>query len=123
LGKEVTLGGTLRRTDPAGGEGREREIGAATRGVTGAWGADYRFELQRGSPVLVNEPAMTAVAQAAAARVLEPTALQRTGPPIMAGEDFAPHPEHLPRRFAPPGVGAPPPTQPPPHPPRPLLPA
>jgi amidohydrolase len=83
----------------------EREIEAVTRGVTAAWGADYRFEFQRGYPVLVNEPAMTAVAQAAAARVLEPSALQRAGLPIMAGEDFARYLEHVPGCFASLGVG------------------
>jgi amidohydrolase len=103
----VTMTATVRTLDPAVRELIPREVEAVTRGVTAAWGADYRLDYQRGYPVLVNEPAMTAVAQRAAALVLGPDAVLTQARPVMAAEDFAYYLERVPGCFGSIGVGTP----------------
>jgi amidohydrolase len=104
---DVTLTGTVRTLDPDVRDLMEREIGAVTRGVTSAWGAESRVEYLRGYPVLVNDRAMTEVSRKAAELVLEPGAVATGLPPVMAGEDFAHYLHHVPGSFASIGVGTP----------------
>jgi metal-dependent amidase/aminoacylase/carboxypeptidase family protein len=107
IAHEVTLTGTIRTLEPGVRDQIPREIDSVARGVTAAWGADYKLDYLRGYPVLVNEPAMTEVARRAAELVLEPGAVVTHAPPVMAGEDFAYYLDHAPGSFASLGVGTP----------------
>lgn len=107
IAHEVTMTGTIRALDPGVRDQIPREIEAVARGVTGAWGADFKLDYLRGYPVLVNEPAMTEVARKAAELVLEPGAVVTNAPPVMAGEDFAHYLALAPGCFGSLGVGTP----------------
>jgi amidohydrolase len=63
---EVTLTGTVRTLNTAVRETMRQEFETVTRGVTAAWGADYRLTYTLGYPVLVNDVAMTDIARRAA---------------------------------------------------------
>lgn len=103
---EVTMTATVRTLDPAVRDLMQREVEAVARGVTAAWGADFRLDYRRGYPVLVNEAAMTEAARRAAELVLEPGAVVATRP-VMAAEDFAYYLERVPGSFGSIGVGTP----------------
>ena len=106
IAPEVTLGGTVRALDPAVRESLRQQIETVVKGVTESWGAGYRLDYVLGYPVLVNDPAMTDLAQQAAA-VLDPAKVHRTERATMAGEDFARYLERVPGCFASLGVGTP----------------
>jgi amidohydrolase len=107
IAHEVSMSGTIRTLDPTVREQIPEEISNVARGVTGAWGADFKLDYLRGYPVLVNEPEMTEVARKAAELVLEPGAVIANAPPVMAGEDFAHYLDLAPGSFASLGVGTP----------------
>ena len=66
---EVTLTGTVRTLNPDVRKTMRQEFEAVTRGVTAAWGAEYRLAYTPGYPVLVNDAAMTEIARRAAVRI------------------------------------------------------
>jgi amidohydrolase len=104
---EVVLRGTVRTLDPGVRDLIPREMDRVTKGITDAWNAEYEIDYQYGYPVLVNDDAMTSVAQRAAESVLGPDAVRPAGPPIMPAEDFARYLERVPGSFASLGVGTP----------------
>lgn len=85
----VEIGGTARAYAPEIRDLLERAIGRLARGTAEALGiaADYRFI--RRIPPVVNAAAPTAIAQAAAARVVGTGGLLTAFPPSTAGDDFA----------------------------------
>jgi amidohydrolase len=103
---EVTFKGTVRTVSPAIRDLMEERIGQLIRGVCEAGGATYKLHYDRGYPVLVNDPAATALAREAAAAVLGPENLLTTTP-SMGGEDFAYFAEQVPGSFARLGASAP----------------
>jgi amidohydrolase len=107
IAHEVTMTGTVRTLNRGARDLIPREIEAVARGVTSAWGGDFKLDYLRGYPVLVNEPKMTEVARRAAELVLEPGAVIVNALPVMAGEDFAHYLDHAPGSFASIGVGTP----------------
>lgn len=107
IAHEVTLTGTVRALDPAVRDLMPREIETVARGVTGAWGADFTLDYERGYPVLLNEPKMTEVARRAAEMVLGPENVVRGTQPTMAAEDFARFLEKVPGCYGSIGVGTP----------------
>lgn len=107
IAHEVTMTATVRTLDPAVRELMPAEIERVAGGVTAAWGADFKLDYQRGYPVLVNEPAMTALGRRAAELVLEPGGVISGTNPTMAAEDFAYYLERAPGCFASIGVGTP----------------
>ena len=104
---EVTMTATVRTLDPSVRELMPREVESIVRGVTDAWGADFKLDYQRGYPVLVNEPSMTEVARRAAELVLEPGAVVTGARPVIAAVDFAYYLERVPGSFGSIGVGTP----------------
>jgi amidohydrolase len=118
---EVTLAGTVRSLDAGVRAEVPRRMEAIVKGVTEGYGGSYIFEYEFGYPVLVNHPAMSALARRAAERVVgaENVLLAEPG---MAAEDFAYFLQSAPGAFGSVGVGTPGSTvRPPSHSPRFLL--
>ncbi|MEM9049340.1 MAG: amidohydrolase [Pseudomonadota bacterium] len=84
---QVWIGGTARAYSPAVRDLLESEIGRLAHGMAASAGltADYRFT--RRIPPVVNDPAATAVALAAARAVCR--TVRTDFPPSTAGDDFA----------------------------------
>ncbi len=108
---EATLTATVRTLDPALRDRIPLEVEAVARGVTSAWGADYKLDYRRGYPVLVNDAEMAGVARRAAEAVLELGAVFTQSRPIMPAEDFAYYLQQVPGCFGSIGVGTPGTTQ------------
>jgi amidohydrolase len=91
IAHEVTLTGTVRTLNTVVRETIRQEFEAVTRGVTAAWGAEYRLTYTPGYPVLVNDAALTEVARRAAELAKgAPAALVPVAPSGgMAQDDFA----------------------------------
>ena len=102
----VTLRGTVRTLDVDVREQMPGRIQAVAGGVATAYGASAEVEYRRGYDVLVNEPAMTALARAAAADVVGKERLL-PAEPGMAGEDFGRYLQRVPGCFATIGGGSP----------------
>jgi amidohydrolase len=102
----VTLRGTVRTLDVDVREQMPGRIQAVAGGVATAYGASAEVEYRRGYDVLVNEPAMTALARAAAADVVGNERLL-PAEPGMAGEDFGRYLQRVPGCFATIGGGSP----------------
>lgn len=108
LADEATLTGTIRALHPAIRTALQADMEAVARGVAQSWGAGYQLAFAPGYPVLVNDEAMTVVAQRAAAFALGPDAVLVSGwPPGMPGDDFARYLERVPGCLAGLGVGTP----------------
>lgn len=96
---EVIFKGTVRTMDPVIREQMPVRIEQIIRGVCEAAGAAYRLRYDRGYPVLINDPAATELARAAAAEVLGTDNLLPMEP-SMGGEDFAYFLQEVPGSFA-----------------------
>ena len=109
----VTLTGPVRTLNPVVRETMRREFETVTRGVTAAWGADYRLTYTPGYPVLVNDAAMTEVARRAAVLVHGAAAAPDPAAPRagMPQDDFARMLERVPGCVAGLGVRTPSSTQ------------
>ena len=84
---EVQVGGTARAYTPEVRDQLEAEIGRLAHGIAAAYGIAAEYEFIRRIPPVVNDPAATAVAAAAAGGVAG--ALRREFAPSTAGDDFA----------------------------------
>ncbi|MDF2234136.1 amidohydrolase [Albimonas sp. CAU 1670] len=85
---EVKIGGTARAYTPEVRDQLEAEIGRLAAGVAAAYGIAADYEFIRRIPPVVNDPAATEVA-AAAAEVVGTGGVRRAFPPSTAGDDFA----------------------------------
>jgi amidohydrolase len=103
---EVTLAGTVRTFDPAIRRDIPRRLDAIVKGITAAHGATYRLDYNLGYPVLINDPAMAALARRAAERVFGAGNVV-SSEPAMAAEDFSYYLQHAPGAFCSLGVGTP----------------
>jgi amidohydrolase len=102
----VTLRGTVRTLDEDVREQMPGRIQVVAGGVCAAFGATAEVGYQRGYDVLVNDPAMSALARAAAADVVGEERLQ-PAEAGMGGEDFGRYLQKVPGCFATIGAGRP----------------
>jgi len=92
----ATLAGTVRTlSDPVRRHVRA-EMERVIDGVTRAMGATYRFRYQDGAPPVVNDPALTALFEAAAAKVVGADNIEEITEPSMGGDDFSFYLDHAP---------------------------
>ncbi len=103
---EVVLTGTVRTLSPELRAAMPQRIEALAQGVAGGFGAQATLDYAWGYPVLVNDAAMTALAQRAATRTLGAGQVV-TAEPVLGAEDFAYFLEQRPGCFASLGVGVP----------------
>jgi amidohydrolase len=96
---EVTFKGTVRTMDPAVRDLMPKRIEAVIKGACEAAGAAYKLRYDRGYPALINDAAMTDLAQRAAVAVLGAENVQPLTP-SMGGEDFAYYLQKVPGSFA-----------------------
>ena len=74
-------------------------------GVCAAMRAEYTLTMERGTPVVVNDAAVTAKIEAAGAEILGPENVTYLETPTMGAEDFAFYLEHIPGAMFRLGVG------------------
>ena len=84
----VEIGGTARAYSPGVRDQLETEIGRLAGGIAQAMGVEAEYTFIRRIPPVVNEPAATAVALAAAQEVAH-GGVREDFPPSTAGDDFA----------------------------------
>ncbi len=84
----VAIGGTARCYSPGVRDQLEEEIGRLARGTAAMFAIEADYEFIRRIPPVINEPATTARALAAAEAVCA-SGVRRTFPPSTAGDDFA----------------------------------
>lgn len=103
---EAVLQGTIRTMSQQVRERMAQRLREVADGVCAAYGATASLEVRTGYPVLVNAPAETALARAAAAEVLgeEQVGVME---PSMGAEDFAFYLQERPGSFARLGAAAP----------------
>nr|PZN03658.1 MAG: amidohydrolase [Bacillota bacterium] len=77
-------------------EGRIEEI---VKGISAAYGADYRFEYSRGYPAVITDERVTEYARQVAAEVVGAQNVIEAVP-VMGGEDFAYYLQRVPGTFA-----------------------
>ncbi len=85
---EVYLEGTVRTYDAGVRDTIERRMDEILAGLTRAAGATYTLDYERGSPVTINDPALTARMAPTLERALGKGSV-RVIPPTMGAEDFA----------------------------------
>jgi amidohydrolase len=85
---EVYLEGTVRTFDPAVQDMVERRMHEVLDGITRAGGGSFELSYDRGYPVLINDPELTARMSRTLARVVDADRFHVL-PPITAAEDFA----------------------------------
>ena len=103
---EVVMTGTVRTLSPELRAAMPQRIEALAQGVAGGFGAEATLDYAWGYPVLVNDAAMTALAERAATRTLGEAQVV-TAEPVLGAEDFAYFLEQRPGCFASLGVGVP----------------
>jgi len=86
---EASFKGTARTLAPAERELAKEGLLAACQGAALACGVEYRYEWLDGYPPVVNDPASTELAMAAARSVLGDGQVRLLTVPSMGGEDFA----------------------------------
>lgn len=106
IADQVTLWGTVRTLSPQVQHAMPGLIERLVAGVTAGHGASYRFTYKQGYPVLVTDPAVTALAEQAAGRIVGENNVLRL-PPSMGGEDFAYFAQRVPATFLRIGSGSP----------------
>ncbi len=85
----TVLRGTVRTLDPAVQDRTEAAMRQVCEGVAQTHGAKVALKYMRGYPGVVNTPAETAAAVAAAASLVGETQVHTDIPPAMGSEDFA----------------------------------
>jgi amidohydrolase len=100
----VQMQGTVRTFDPELRSRIPELMERHVKGVTEAHGASYDFTYEHGYRVVVNEPRITGVVEAAVQDVLGPSAVDKMRP-NMGGEDFSAFAERAPGCFFFIGVG------------------
>lgn len=93
---DVEIGGTARAYTPQVRDRLEASIGRLAHGVAAALGIEADYEFKRRIPPVVNAPAPTMLAQAAARRAVGEQGLLTQFPPSTAGDDFADFAAHAP---------------------------
>jgi amidohydrolase len=102
----ATLRGTARTLDAGVRDQLPARLRAVVEGVCAAFGAAATLDYRPGYDAVVNDPAMAALATAAAADVVGPERV-RTGEPVMDSEDFGAYLRRAPGCLAWMGSGAP----------------
>jgi amidohydrolase len=100
----VQMQGTVRTFEPGLRSRMPELMERHVKGVTDAHGASYDFKYEHGYRVVVNEPRITRVVEAAVRDVLGPSAVEMMKP-NMGGEDFSAFQERAPGCFFFIGVG------------------
>lgn len=95
----VEMVGTVRTHDKALRAQAEGLIRRVCEHTAAAYGATCELDYEYLAPPLINDPALSALARASAARLFGEDAL-RSVPPQMSSEDFATYLEHAPGVFA-----------------------
>ncbi len=103
---EVVMTGTVRTLSPELRTAMPQRVEALVQGVAGGFGAEATLDYTWGYPVLVNDAAMTTLAERAATRTLGEEQVV-TAEPVLGAEDFAYFLEQRPGCFASLGVGVP----------------
>ena len=86
---EVTLAGTCRTLSPDLAGKFPQLIEDILKGITSAYGAEYRLRYDPGYPVLSNDRKMTDLVKEAALEYLGPEGVLEMERPSLGGEDFA----------------------------------
>jgi amidohydrolase len=87
--EHVALRGTVRTLDPAMRDLAEARLGEIAQATAAAHGATAEVRYRRDYPVMVNDPARTALAARVAADVVGAGRVEADAPPIMGAEDFS----------------------------------
>ncbi len=106
LAEEATLEGTVRTLDPQSHAAAPKEMSKIVDGICSAHGATCTFENTVLAPVLVNDPALYALAQTTLDRTLGRDHV-KTATPMMIAEDFGFYAQQVPALFLMLGVGNP----------------
>lgn len=85
----VTLKGTARTLNAKAQIKLEEQLPKIVNGICEAYGVGCQIEYRRNYPLLVNTPAETEKAKAAAAKIVEADKVDPTIAPFMASDDFA----------------------------------
>jgi amidohydrolase len=104
--ESVALHGTARTLDPDLRDQMPVRITSIADGICAAYGATAEVEYHRGYDVLVNDPAMSDLARAAAVDVVGEENVQ-AAEPGMGGEDFGRYLQKVPGCFVTIGAGSP----------------
>ncbi len=88
LADRAELAGIIRTLGPAARAGMRRLFSEAVDAVVPAWGATAEVELRESYPGVVNDDAMTALAERAAREALGDAAVHVIDAPTMTTEDF-----------------------------------
>ena len=88
LADRAELSGIIRTLGPAARDEMRRLFAAAADAVVPAWGATAEVELRESYPGIVNDDAMTALAERAARAALGDAAVRVIDAPTMTTEDF-----------------------------------
>jgi len=95
---EVELLGTVRSLNSRVREELKSRLEQVTKGVSGSFDLDYRFDYQYGYPALVNDPEMSHLVASACARGIGKENVEFIKP-SMGGEDFAYYLQKVPGSF------------------------
>lgn len=86
---EVVIEGTTRALDDGVRKYLAKRIGEISKSVAEAYRGSCELEMDWGAPPVVNDPAMTELAQNAAGKALGREHVMTSLAPLMGGEDFA----------------------------------
>ncbi|PKO21376.1 MAG: amidohydrolase [Chloroflexi bacterium HGW-Chloroflexi-1] len=98
IAEQVALEGTIRTFSPAVRETVLTRLRVLLDGITVGMGASYTLAVQTVAPTVVNDPAVSELARAAAVQVVGNTAVAWR-PPLMVSEDFAEYQRYVPSCF------------------------
>ncbi len=96
---QVKLGGTIRTFDAEVRRWIPQAMESVLRSVTEANGGSYSFQVNKKYPPLINDRAMTDLAERAAAKIVGTGNVRRRVHPNMGGEDFAYFAQAVPSSF------------------------
>lgn len=96
---EVEIEGTTRALDDGVRKYLAKRISEISKSVAEAYRGTCECEMDWGAPPVVNDPAMTELAQNAAAKALGREHVMTSMSPLMGGEDFAYYLAHKPGAF------------------------
>jgi amidohydrolase len=106
IAPEVEMTGTVRTFDPAVEERLVEHMRTIVTHTAAAFGGEVDLRYEKGYPVVVNDPATTAVMRDAAEAVLGPQGVE-DATPLMGSEDFAYYAHQVPSSFLWLGAGNP----------------
>lgn len=93
---EARVGGTARAYSAPVRDAIEASLGRLTAGIAQTMGITADLTYRRGVPPVINDPAATESARAAAEAILGPLKVRTAFPPSTAGDDFAIFSERIP---------------------------